>query len=697
MMTIPILLALGLTINVTNDCAVFEKENNVTLESNVGVLNFESKMPSLRYGGDNDSYENNDCYANAYNLSPSNYYLLNSYQTQIEATLVCDGDIADMDFFYFKILSRSFVEIEIEAPLSYQPYTFILTHDSYQFSNNHYSTDYQDVLYVSYSSTSKSYSGNIDPGTYFIVLNRMGQSSFYGNIDYEINLEVTCLTSNESYQIGDLYYTKNLQFAYWARDFVPVQHLGNFYKPIDYKYDTVSESEESGNFAMYELQALTSSDPFLIEEYYLWGDDVKMVFKEIIKAMIDGFFSDIQYDMTLTREVQITKNLFDNIISVACFVGGIQVFSKTISTASTIIGFVWPIISSHIFNSFVPEVGMSDFYFAEVLGYYYGLLTNSPMGEVIYLPVYATLTSETHTIPAKTDYYFTTKDTPEIIYLSDCGLWDNGTISTYNKGHSYLKGQFYTFINEQKVKISSISDSLPSYNLFSPLGGTFDIYFDGGYEWLKFSHAASNYYFYFESNTTDDLIVEVFNSLVIGHSTIGRLYAYQVNATNISNNNKVVFFNLSFSTSSDIYFRIRGSDYGPRLNVNYGLGDISLYLNHVHNHNNHYEWYNLYNHYAYCDCGHSTLQAHAVSQSFLLSDDPNYNGPGGPYQTCLLCGGQAASGLIHGIGDVDAITSNGSYITKDGIIVIADEDLDLFFNKEIVFYNLDGTRRTIYE
>lgn len=555
------------------------------------------------------------------------------------------------------------------------------------------------MYYSDSASSLKTYNSLVVPGTYFIIIDQTNQSPYYGLINYQIDLEITpYVSSSESYQIGDLFYTKNLQCAYWARDFMPIQHSEGFYKPVDHKYSSTDNDDSYGgsNYAMYDLQNITSSEPFLVEEFYLWGSDAKAVFKDIIEAIIDAFFSDAQYNMNLTREIEITKNAFDNTISVVCYVAGVASPSRIISTTASTIGLVWPIISSQIFDAFVPEVGMSHFYFAEVLGYYNGLLTNSPLGEVIYLPVYARLTSEVDYL-GRTSYYFTTKDTPEIIYSSGYGLWNSGSISTYNKGFSSLKGQIYTFINNQKVKISSISDSLPSCDLFSPLGGMFDIYFEGGYKWLEFSHAASSYYFCFESNTTDDLFVDVFNNLVIGHSTVGRLYSYQVNATNILTNKKVVFFNLDFSTSGSIYFRIRGGNYGPRLGINYGLGDISSYLNHVHIHNNHYEWYNFYNHHSFCDCGHSQLQPHVVSQSSLSNNEPNYNGPGGPYQTCLLCGGQAIIGLIHGVGDIDAITLNGSYITKNGIIVLVDEDLELFFKEELIFYNLDGTRRLDYE
>ena len=63
--------------------------------------------------------------------------------------------------------------------------------------------------------------------------------------------------------------------------------------------------------------------------------------------------------------------------------------------------------------------------------------------------------------------------------------------------------------------------------------------------------------------------------------------------------------------------------------------------------------------------------------------------------TCLLCGGPATVGGTI-IMDANQLphTENGSYITPDGIIVLADEDMEAYFDGTLEFVYPDGNLET---
>lgn len=113
--------------------------------------------------------------------------------------------------------------------------------------------------------------------------------------------------------------------------------------------------------------------------------------------------------------------------------------------------------------------------------------------------------------------------------------------------------------------------------------------------------------------------------------------------------------------------------------------DSSIYfigydLPHTHDYTDHHTWYNYRQHQSFCDCGSSRLMGHVVSS--------NWNGVG--YATCLICNGPAEVGFTQRDGDSFALPfdqnytiqerfGNGSYILSNGVIVLSNTDLDLFY------------------
>lgn len=79
-------------------------------------------------------------------------------------------------------------------------------------------------------------------------------------------------------------------------------------------------------------------------------------------------------------------------------------------------------------------------------------------------------------------------------------------------------------------------------------------------------------------------------------------------------------------------------------------------------------------HRAICECGNYRLQGHIVASGS---------------NKCIICGGTADMGFIQmdlNNTMVEMVTSNGSFILKNGIIVLVEEDVKKYFSGELVFY-----------
>lgn len=106
----------------------------------------------------------------------------------------------------------------------------------------------------------------------------------------------------------------------------------------------------------------------------------------------------------------------------------------------------------------------------------------------------------------------------------------------------------------------------------------------------------------------------------------------------------------------------------------------------AHDYDRNYEWVNNTTHSVECSCGAETTQGHAVSSDAFNN--------GQRYATCLLCGGVAEIGLIEytiNSSEITQITSNGSFILPNGVIVLVNEDLEAYLNGTLIFYHKSDT------
>lgn len=101
-------------------------------------------------------------------------------------------------------------------------------------------------------------------------------------------------------------------------------------------------------------------------------------------------------------------------------------------------------------------------------------------------------------------------------------------------------------------------------------------------------------------------------------------------------------------------------------------------LSHVHNFSCEYLNENL--HTQKCACGVNINEVHYIRRSDIF----------GNFAFCLGCGKKLnlnTSNPFIILGVINQVTVNGSYILPNGIVVLADEDIEAYMNGTLIFYN----------
>ena len=181
--------------------------------------------------------------------------------------------------------------------------------------------------------------------------------------------------------------------------------------------------------------------------------------------------------------------------------------------------------------------------------------------------------------------------------------------------------------------------------------GTFFVEKNGLYKLLT----PANLEYIFDITSTNDISVKLFDS---NFEEIPYSFATISNGIRITQ-----------TLQSGSYYLLVGFD-----DIN-DYGNISITIDHTHSFTADYLWKNLAQHWYQCFCGAGggPTRAHVVGEAGLH--------PGINYPNCTLCHGPASVWI--GMGYNKVFTHNGSYITENGVIVLTDEDMQLYFNELI--------------
>ena len=150
----------------------------------------------------------------------------------------------------------------------------------------------------------------------------------------------------------------------------------------------------------------------------------------------------------------------------------------------------------------------------------------------------------------------------------------------------------------------------------------------------------------------------------------------QLSYNDLNNSNNNVHFPKYLSTGT-YYLRVKFANDSQS-------GTITTQISkHYHTYDT-YSWRNYTEHTVFCACDDWYTEVHAVAQGTIP--------PGQQYATCIICGGPAAMGIVPFTSNNLPRTINGSYILPNGVIVLADADIDAYLNGTLSFIHLNNKK-----
>lgn len=237
----------------------------------------------------------------------------------------------------------------------------------------------------------------------------------------------------------------------------------------------------------------------------------------------------------------------------------------------------------------------------------------------------------------------------------------NGTTQTVKKLNAYNAVKYvlenyldypsYT-INNSSTDINISKTIYEDASYFNELNGFYELNFGSTKDYC------------FTISSTNGLEVNLYNSNF-----------EEVAITDLNSSINVFKFNKSFNVGT-YYLQVKYNN--EELN-----GTITI---NGHAHSYTMQYYNYKWHKLTCECGHTSGSnlVHSILQSTIVDDR---------YAPCIGCGHMLDLNtdmpIIRGqsINNSVMVSNNGSYILPSGIIVLVDEDLELYLNGTLIFYN----------
>lgn len=655
-MFLNMLMALGMTINPMSS---IEKEidcKNERIDVNFRRQGDEYNSNSLAYG---DVYEVNDNFDQAENLSPDDYYCIDSYQKEIEATLDYSG-YEDRDFYYFKLLSESNVEICINPNNPNQQFDFYLL--TYDFNDIHDCkrtlNDYNYFVSRACTSSTQEYSGVLQAGTYFIILKGLEKS----NIEYSLYLNVSKTCGYPTLDVVDAKINKDLGGVIWFSDFMPV----NYYSISDIQNDVMVYKRNETNlqypdYALDDMLSISEGEPIKLATYYIWDPEIRYVlflaFDYISNVLWEQMKNEEQKVMDLTLE----RDVVAGTVSLVGTVASLFPVSKVWTIGTKILSKVSSSIINSIFNSLMPKITYDDAFF---LAYISALTTalnpgidvedigdpdkieviennlkNFDDNKIIQIPIYYTIYSDYSDLCLKK--YVSFRSTYSSISQSNYFEYTKTEIPSSFTDDFNCRGKFYAIeddtdvfnpINMRLTKdVEYVTPEVEEVYLNDDVA--FSSFKTGEYVWCVFNVPTTKKY-YFVAKQVGNIYIELFHSLQLGYSSSDLIISKTGGYINKNNSEKKgCYFLLELEKGKTIYIRIRNKDYLPTNDaVIFCVSDVPDSTA-VHIHDYEVSWLNSKQHYLTCECGTRIKQVHAVDSS----------NPG----ICCICGGPASTAVIN--------------------------------------------------
>lgn len=607
------------------------------------------------------NYEPNDTYDTATNLNPSNYYELDSYESEINAILDARSQACDYDIYYFSVLTDSYANICVTANTEVFSFDMIIVKHTYQRNTNN--ELYHNPVNIYENGTAeqtKSWNSLLRPGTYYIVLLNQEPWSSDNIVNYNLKLSVEKQNDYQDASIKDLIYNKKLLGALWMSDYMPIDNNLNFQPQTDIYYQQFSSSLNIPDYTLDSMMYISNHSPVHYATLYIFDPIFRYTIYQIVLSAIESIEEEINGIEEAKVRYEFALDTINKTISV---VGYVTSATATILGASMTICLLIPTVEltlesffHQLFSIITPEV---DVNLSTYVSYLKNLLEALRIKElspdevnqnnltyediiqytddsVICIPFYYELNQSgvgnntKHTI---TFHKVMSRDTSNFYVYTD-SISCQPTESYYATGKIYGIKELGDLADVGHLKLAEDYDDI----LYVPQ----DLYMhspyaiqrlrEGEYIWYNFeSTATKEYYFLFKGDV--DIKVDVFNQVVFGYTNVGIMDSYSGKYENFyGEDNDGFYFNLRLNEGQKIYLRIHGDAYCSVSQAISILVDDEPFENAIHIHRySTYIWKNAKKHIARCSCGNSILEGHYVQAGSKV---------------CLLCGGTADWGFV---------------------------------------------------
>ncbi len=670
-----------------------------------------------------DAYEWNNNPDTAVNLNPDNYYTGSyngTFHTKINnLTLDTYANLYDYDYFYFKLLYESNVSLLLTGYNSnYCSFDFFLMKLDYprvdfDYTGNSKAThELVNLVEDDSNDITKSYNGVLKPGTYYILLHCKSTQPFGVDIKYDLTLDVIKKIKNRvDISITDLKFNKDLGGAVWLADYLPLGFKNIFipYITADF-YNSQTTGINVEDYALNDLMNLFLNNEFRVAEFYIWDPHIKIALSEILLKTIDIIDDQISLNSKITNNVNTVVNLIDKTITVTCTLisagGKLTPYSTIISVGTTIINKSFQFLLKFLLNTYVyTNIQVAKEYrdYLEKINTALGIIYTDDTHQMISddyfssfvpiaLPCFCTFTSSGSSLIPSSFIRSVSFNNNQNNKTDDNFIASGDVIPHSQSGNNFIDGDIYAITSETNLlnPIDSLQ-KVTSYPYLEPYieeitleepGAIGNIY-KNEFHWYKFEATKSSDYSFYtvehsSTSSTDGFkygsIIEVFTSVVAGHSNLGRIKKIDGGYFSTDGVQKGSYYQKHLTAGEVLYFRVSCGDiYYLNHSISFVAQDYFITrLPHTHDYTDNYVRESMTKHRSYCSCSLYILEGHIVP-----------SGGTGLRKYCLLCGGEATGivgqlSLTSIVDDIDCyFFSNNSYI-YNGVAYLSNEDITLF-------------------
>ncbi|MGN1295638.1 MAG: hypothetical protein ACI4U5_04450, partial [Bacilli bacterium] len=398
------------------------------------------------------AFDNNDDLNSAENLSPNNYYLLSSYNNSVSSSLQIRNRICDFDLYYFKLLSRSSVSI-LCTENSTQNYNYNLSIETFEYNDSGFlngkAARTTKAIYNSTqpSDKNKSFTGTLDPGTYFICLDSDEYLNGDVEIFYTLSIEVNkSQNDNNDEDISFLKTHKSLAGAVWMSDYQPVV-FGDYLDPclkINY-YEKDNTGISDIDYTLDDLLLLSNGQEIHYLTYYIWNQEILDIVYDFLYS-VHNYFSmtyDIQEEMRIANtELIEEENVIKFVGTIFSMAGLVFNFSIPLKLIGLITFYSSQNLLTQLVDSFFPENSILNAKYWSYITYLMGVTKNIDLSSRVFvLPFFYKLYSEGEGDSKKNYIDFT--PTIDAVYEEQLYGINEESISLEDDGLFYCSSSIY--------------------------------------------------------------------------------------------------------------------------------------------------------------------------------------------------------------------------------------------------------------